>query len=193
MPRIQLRGCDELPTVEQLRAILSYDPLAGGLSWKMRDASSFADGSRTAAHQAALWNSKYAGKPAFTSVGQSGHLRGRAYGCDLLAHRVAWALYHGEWPALFIDHINMNPADNRLANMRLATRRQNGCNRKAVGRSRYLGVAWHGAGRKWMAALSVNNRTISLGLFEDEREAAQAYDAGARKHHGEYARLNFPE
>lgn len=58
--------------------------------------------------------------------------------------------------------------------------------------SQYQGVCWHKRANKWQVRLQAEKRGIHLGYFEDEREAARAYDAAARKYRGEKARLNFP-
>jgi hypothetical protein len=177
----------------EMRRWLRYEPETGRMFWRQVTPEMFADGRKRAERTARIWNTKYAGKEALTSTTPSGHLRGRVRGHAVLSHRVAWALHYGEWPTDLIDHINMNPSDNRIENMRIATKRQNGCNRRAAGKSKYLGVAWVSRIASWKAAISVNNKSIYLGLFKDEVEAAKAYDAGAAKHHGEFARLNFPQ
>lgn len=95
-----------------------------------------------------------------------------------------------------VDHINHKGWDNRKANLRPATRMQNGRNRvKGKGRnysSRYKGVAWIEASKRWRASIMVNRRLIFLGSFDDEIDAAKAYDRAALKYHGEFASLNFP-
>jgi hypothetical protein len=96
---------------------------------------------------------------------------------------------------LVVDHINGNTLDNRRVNLRLATKRQNTCNmrvNKEGCSSKYRGVCRHKATRKWAAKISVDMKRIHLGVFEDEVEAARAYDTAAKKYHGEFARLNFP-
>jgi len=178
-------------TPDILRQRLRYDPKTGALYWRERLPDSFQSGARSPEHECRIWNAKYAGREAFTATTKSGHKRGRINGVGLLAHRAIWAIWYGEWPAGLVDHRNLDPADNRLENLRLATKRQNGCNRRAQGTSPYLGVGWHKAAGKWKSAISVNNKTIHLGLFEDEVAAALAYDRAADNFHGDFARLNF--
>jgi hypothetical protein len=91
-----------------------------------------------------------------------------------------------------VDHINGDGLDNRKSNLRLATRAQNGCNlRPQQGKSsRFKGVAWHVCG-KWRAHISPNRTQIALGLFDDEIDAALAYDMAALAQFGEFARPNF--
>lgn len=95
-----------------------------------------------------------------------------------------------------IDHINGNKLDNRKANLRKATRFQNmqnvgpryGGNKS----SRFKGVYWDGSTNRWKALLTVARTKHRLGGFRDEIEAARAYDAAAKQHHGDFAWLNFP-
>ena len=97
-------------------------------------------------------------------------------------------------PAL-VDHINRIGLDCRKANLRPATHTENAINRKRDIRntSGYKGVSWHGQAQKWRALIKVGDVWHSLGLHATPEDAARAYDAAARQHFGEYARLNFPE
>jgi hypothetical protein len=96
---------------------------------------------------------------------------------------------------LLIDHIDMNGLNNQRANLRAATKSQNGGNRKPVAgsSSRFKGVVWYKRDSVWQAAIRVDNRNHHLGYFASEEAAARAYDAAAPKWFGEFARLNFPE
>ena len=94
-----------------------------------------------------------------------------------------------------IDHINNNSLDNRKSNLRPATPSQNICNRrlsKAGCYSQYRGVTWDKRKNKWMAHITHEKKSIFLGYFNSEIDAAHAYDQAAIKYHGEFARLNFP-
>jgi hypothetical protein len=96
---------------------------------------------------------------------------------------------------LVCDHINRKVFDNRTANLRPATVAQNNCNRCSTGQtaSRYRGVCQAARSNKWRAQIRVNGRLIYLGVFDDEVDAAKAYDTAAREYHGEFAVLNFPD
>ena len=92
------------------------------------------------------------------------------------------------------DHINGDGLDNRKANLREASRAENSWNSgksRGVSRSKYKGPAWDSRDRRWEVRISVKGRRIYLGRFEDELEAAKAYDAAAVKYHGRYAKLNL--
>lgn len=94
------------------------------------------------------------------------------------------------------DHINGDRLDNRKANLRPATVSQNVCNspkRAMKARSKYKGLEWDRVQNKWKARIQVNKRKIYLGSYASETDAAGAYDKAAKKHHGEFANLNFTE
>jgi hypothetical protein len=93
-----------------------------------------------------------------------------------------------------VDHRNRNTIDNRRENLRLATQAQNNANSESrPGESRFKGVCRTKPGGRWKAWIRTKGRTIHLGVFDEERDAAHAYDAAARKHFGEFARPNFQE
>ena len=98
-----------------------------------------------------------------------------------------------------VDHIDGNGLNNRKANLRLCTRKQNFQNgrwRETRGRtSRFKGVWWikRRCRRCWRAAITADMIRRNIGSFHTELEAAEAYDEAARRLHGEFARLNFPD
>jgi len=96
---------------------------------------------------------------------------------------------------MLVDHVNRDSVDNRKANLRPATHAQNACNRKKfrAGTSKYKGVTFRKASGKWAARICTERKHIHLGCFENESDAAKAYDNAARKYHGEFAALNFPD
>jgi len=102
-------------------------------------------------------------------------------------------LIAGALPGQYVDHINGDIHNSTKTNLRIATSSQNLQNsipRKGCVSS-FKGVVWHAEGRKWQAQINVESKYKYLGLFESEVDAAKAYDAAAKIHFGEFARLNF--
>ncbi|MHC4659626.1 MAG: AP2 domain-containing protein, partial [Planctomycetota bacterium] len=97
---------------------------------------------------------------------------------------------------LMVDHINHNGLDNRKVNLRVATRAQNSRNiRKSQNKfsSNYKGVHFRRREGLWMARITVDGRTLYLGDFKEEVDAARAHDRAAMKYHREFAALNFEQ
>lgn len=91
------------------------------------------------------------------------------------------------------DHENHDTLDNRRDNLREATR-QNNCRNSSSAKnstSKYLGVCWYKAGQRWRASITIDRKHIHLGYFDNEEDAARAYDVAAFKHFGVFANLNF--
>ena len=97
---------------------------------------------------------------------------------------------------MVIDHVNHDGMDNRSANLRPATYAQNLYHRKkrlGAKYSKYKGICWKKKSRKWVARIGFDKKELHLGYFASEIDAAKAYDRAARKYHGQFASLNFPE
>jgi hypothetical protein len=93
----------------------------------------------------------------------------------------------------FVDHIDRNGLNNRRCNLRLCSFAENIRNAVGWGKtSRYKGVAKRKKDKKWISSIRYNNKFHYLGYFENETDAAKAYDKMARKFFGEFAYLNFP-
>jgi len=107
------------------------------------------------------------------------------------AHRLAWFHTYGAWPAGDLDHVNGNRADNRLTNLREASRSENCWNsRKSKNNtSGFKGVFWSVARGKWYAQILVDYRTHNLGYFPTAEAAATAYAEAAARLHGKFANL----
>lgn len=91
------------------------------------------------------------------------------------------------------DHIDRNRLNNLTVNLRWCTSRENSCNiALKIGKSKYKGVRTGKKG-KWDAAVSNYGKSIYIGRFTTEAEAAKAYDKAALKYQKEFAYLNFPD
>lgn len=88
-----------------------------------------------------------------------------------------------------VDHINGNPLDNRLSNLRMATRSQNMANSSGKTGNQYKGVYFVASGQ-YKAVITVNYRQEHLGTYNTAEEAALVYNEAAIKYHGKFARLN---
>lgn len=97
-------------------------------------------------------------------------------------------------PGRVVDHDNHEGLDNRKANLHIATISQNNCNRRRMSncRSKYRGVDYDKGLNKWRARIRFNNVRILLGYFDNEEDAARAYDEAAKEIHRDFAVLNFP-
>lgn len=177
---------NSLPCPTLLRQILSLEN--GVLLWRPRPVWMF-----KTPGQWASWNRQFAGTPVSLRPKENGYFRIRLLGLKhVLLHRVLFAYYHGRWPDGPVDHRNGDPADNSRDNLREATVKQNGQNKAGYGKtSRFRGV--YRDRNLWQVKCSdPSGKSRYIGKFADEVEAARAFDAAARKWHGEFARLNFP-
>lgn len=109
----------------------------------------------------------------------------------ILAHRLHWFMVYRKLPAM-LDHINRIPDDNRIENLRPATRSQNTRNTIPRGLSKYMGVSWVKGRNKWSAECKINGKKHFLGHYLCEIEAAKAYDKFCIENNLTFANLNFP-
>lgn len=171
-----------LPTPEELRQLLRYEPETGKLYWLLRAGET---------RGVKAFNSNYAGKEAFTCRMGEKHLQGRIHDRGFLAHRVIWAIVYGQWPTGEIDHINGDPVDNRIENLRDIPKPENQRNMKcpSTNSSGVCGVSWRPQRGKWRARIWHNGREVSLGHYEKIEDAAAAREAalvryGYHRNHG---------
>lgn len=121
------------------------------------------------------WNTKHSGKLAGNQEGNYWILSIANNSYE--AHRVAWAIMTGEWPASGIDHKNGRGLDNRFKNLREATQKQNlqnYCLRKDS-TSGYTGVSWDKSRRKWYSRITIDYKSKFLGYHSTKERAFQAY------------------
>jgi hypothetical protein len=101
------------------------------------------------------------------------------------AHRLAWMYMYGSFPDGNIDHINGNPSDNRICNLRLVNQSQNMQNIKKFknNTSGYKGVTWRKDTKKWTAQIWKNSKRYGLGCFDSAEDAYEAYCQAAKTMH----------
>lgn len=184
-----------IPTPEELRQLLRYEPETGNLIWKERPITMFQGRRQSADYLRSWWNSRYAGTPALTAKeGGNRYLHGLINSKTFKAHRVAWAIHYGEWPKNFIDHINGDVSDNRISNLRDVSRQDNSLNSKMMrnNTSGYVGVSLHTMTGRWQAYAGINGKTVYLGLYESPAEAAAVRDDFMRSNNLKCAAMNSP-
>jgi hypothetical protein len=147
---------------------LAYEPKTGALAWRAGFVRTKAGG------EAAGW------------VSALGYVQVKIGRRIYMAHRLAWLLQTGEWPAGCIDHINGVKTDNRLANLRDVSNSMNQQNRRKAtraSRSGILGVARNETRKKWRAQIYIAGKQVFLGHFDSSDAASAAYLEAKRRLH----------
>lgn len=157
--------------LERVNQCLSYSPDTGVFTWS------------------ASASNRIAGKVA-GSLDNYGYRRITIDNRQFKAHRLAWFVTHGEMPVGELDHINGSRDDNRIANLRLATRAVNTQNVRcrADNTTGLMGVSLYKPTGKWKAQIKAKSKTHFLGYFASPEEAHSAYMAAKRELHPGYAR-----
>jgi hypothetical protein len=144
-------------TAEQFQKAVSYCPLTGVFTWKIK---------------------KGKAKPGFVAgyVCPKGYVKIEIYGSPVLAHRLAWFLYYGQWPKSQIDHINGIKCDNRITNLRDVTQSQNQCNvgTRKDNTSGFRGVTFHKHRRKWVVEGRRFGKRACVGYYDSIEDAKAA-------------------
>lgn len=154
-------------TQERLKCLLNYDELTGMFTWKICKSKS---------------------TPAGTTAGckeKRGHVKIMIDGKNYKAHRLAWLYIYGHFPDSGIDHINEDPNDNRIVNLRIATSKENSQNitsPRSDNKSGYRGV-YYAERNKWRASIRINGKLKHLGYFDTPEKAYEAYLDAKRKYH----------
>jgi|DEB0MinimDraft_6_1074348.scaffolds.fasta_scaffold138972_1 uncharacterized protein YeaC (DUF1315 family) len=143
----------DLPSIDELRNKLRYDPDTGFLF------------------------SRKTKKQVFTNVHHSGYLKGAIGTRTFTAHRVAMAITLGEWPNGEVDHINGNRSDNRFKNLRVVTKSENQRNAKlrSDNTSGHVGVSKKKD--KWIAKI----KEKQIGTFKTKQQAIAARKAAEQQ------------
>lgn len=151
-------GSGKCPDIESLRKILSYCPETGVLRWKVRRRNVAMPGD-------------IAG-----SITDSGYVMVGIHRRQLRAHRIAWALTYGEWPASDLDHKNRVRSDNRLCNLRLATRSENSqnTNLRVDNKTGVKGVSLRLDTGTFSASIALDGESKHLGCYHSLQEAQLA-------------------
>jgi hypothetical protein len=170
----------KLPSQEYLKEWFDYDPSTGVFVWR----------------NVHYTNAKMRGKQAGTN-GRRYRLIGVPKFGQHGAHRLAWIYMHGlTIGGAEIDHIDGNPHNNAIANLRLATSTQQKQNKsvQSNNRSGLKGAYYHAChkGKKWRSQIKVDYNgqkiLVFLGYFHTAQEAHEAYAEAAIKYFGEFAR-----
>jgi hypothetical protein len=173
-------------TAEFVRSRLHYDSATGIFTWLRRSGQTRED---------KIFNTMFAGKAAGWKSRQGNKSRIEISfghnGSNFKAHRLAWLYVHGAWPSCDVDHINGDPTDNRIENLRLCTASQNARNRgpQVNNTSGFKGVWYNRQCGKYSADIWVNGKKVYLGLFPTKEAAAATYALANDKYHGEFGRL----
>jgi hypothetical protein len=180
---------NKLPDINFIRECLDYDPDTGVFTWRERPRSHFVSNRGWG-----TWNARYARKIAgWRHVVKRGEVYWMLTLNDkaVLAHRIAWLMTYDEDPAPSeIDHIDGSPLNNRIDNLRLATRQQQTFNRRARTHSATgaRGITVGPNGRSYHARITIDGIVHQLGTFHTISEASDAYQSAARKMHGDFHR-----
>jgi hypothetical protein len=165
-----------LPTAEELKSVFHYDPETGEFLNKT-------DRARTPKAMSGMVAGYISKSHGYRMLSWKNNA--------LLGHRVAWTMHYGEWPIDEIDHINNIRFDNRIANLRQASKEENNRN-KVISRrntSGIKGVTWLKSRQKWVAKICFKRKHTTIGYFTLKEKAAEAYAEAAHRLHGEFARL----
>lgn len=146
---------------DMLRSLLAYDAETGVFTWRARTSNRIKVGDVAGAKS------------------KDGYVLIRLNGTLYKAHRLAWLYVYGEWPDAEVDHINGDPGDNRICNLREATRKQNMENVKlsSSNSTGFRGVTFNKRLQKYKATMRHHTQTLNLGHFETVEEAAEVVAA----------------
>lgn len=168
------------PTQSRLRELFDYDADTGLFTWRRRT---------DCGRNNATWNTKHAGKVAGHVCPRDGYRFIKVDRCRYFSAHLAWIYVHGDIPGdTWIDHKNRERADDRIANLRLATPTQNAFNRTSHVTNRLHLKGVHRYHNKYLAQIQIKGRKIFLGLHSTPEDASEAYQRAAKDLAKEFAR-----
>lgn len=108
----------------------------------------------------------------------------RVHGVKFLEHRVIWAICMGAWPPSELDHIDRNPANNSIDNLRIADRYINtaNTNKRITNNSGHKNIYWNPINSRWRVAIRMNNQRYDLGSHIDLTDAISVRDTFIKEH-----------
>lgn len=172
-----------LPDQVFLQECFSYNPCTGELRWRERPLHHF---KTAAAHK--QFNVMRAGQQ-ICNLATNGYLTvnftGVEYKGQYRAHRLIYMLIYGEDPGELIDHFDRDKTNNRLSNLRPASKAINNHNGALYSRNKsgYRGVTKHGQYDKYTAQITIGGKKKHLGCFCTPEEAHTAYITAADNHY----------
>lgn len=168
----------QYPSQQEIQNILNYNPETGIFAWKHRN------------DMRAQWNSKHAGKLA-GALNTDGAVQIKINSILYLAHKLAWIYMYGYCPLVQVDHKDVNPGNNRISNLRLATHSENKCNRRKTIKNKtgYKGVYSYKETGRFCVAITKEKKQKWLGIYDTPEEAYAAYCEAAKEYHGEFSRV----
>lgn len=158
------------PSQKELLEVFDYNPFTGILTWRV------STGPRAVVGEEA----------GYVDVN---YRKVEVFGQRYLVHRIIWCMVHGVWPDFFIDHENLNKYDNRLSNLRPASRGENNHNRGLLvnNTSGVKGVSWHRQKQQWYARVAYKKVTVFAKMFDLLQDAENAVRFVRQQIHKEYA------
>ena len=155
-------------TADSIHDIFEYNPITGDFIWRNPSGRKFKSGDKAG----------YVHKDGYGRIGYKRK--------EYQSHRLAWLYIYGDWPSKDLDHIDGNPSNNSISNLREVTKSQNSENRRRANKNSktgVLGVSLHSQTNKYRAAIRYSGKCKSLGLFDTVEEAHNAYLIAKEKFH----------
>ena len=167
-------------TQERALQAFDYNPVTGKLFWKV-----FTSRRVKVGQEAGSLN---------TSGAAKGYISVRIDTKLYLAHRVIWLMVHGEWPEQDTDHLDLNRSNNKLSNLRTASRAQNMWNRPKLSgnTSGVKGVFRSKTTGNFIASTRCNGKKIHIGVYKTIEEAHKAWIAAVTTYHGSFVHIDTP-